>query len=566
MQPNSKHSSIQVDASVAHYFSGQCKYYYLPLYSEVLFSPLLTEALGAKNFEQRRLEGIRASFVKAQKGHYSHIKVPFDRFDTEKIELLTNYSKEFNLGLVLQIPTSFLYDEVFYKALKEMSPDFEVEWVLDNNHYKVEPRLGELTAHFKNCHLSIVVHKSLQWDELLRPTLLNFFSEVHLYFPYQLAISEPYLNCKQSHKVLGLLKKRLPNIKFLPPKGVDLWDRRALHDFDMEPFVLPCYETKSSNPDISYSVIIPTYNNQNHLRVVLRHLYRQSVGLDKFEVIVVDDGGTDQTQELVMELLDSFPESMNFKYIFFKRARKRVMGDSQYRAGISRNLGVKNAEGEYLCFLDSDIVTPSGYLEKVGEALEQWGAVQARRINLSHDASHLDLNYEDVREDTDCIPDENYWEEFIKTEQWHELPYAWKYVCTHSFSIKKDVFWEVGGLKKNFIFYGFEDTDLGYRLVKAGYKLHLLDARVYHLFHENTRSEFLNLKSLRHNLLSRTAQIFYLHHLDEDIYENLLGFMEPEPTFHRLFHRMVQTLSLQFIWRPAPKVYNVKAPRNNRGL
>lgn len=566
MKLDPKHSSIQADPKVGLYYSGSCKYYYLPIFSEVLFSPILTKALGAKNIKKRTNEGIRASFVKAQRGHYSHVKVPLDRFDMEKLELLDRCSKEFELGLVFQVPTSFLYDEVFYKSLKNLNLNFEIEWVLDNFHYKVEPRLRELTDAFEKCHLSIVVHKNISWNDLSLAKVFKKFAEIHLYFPYQLSMNEPFLNCKESHKVLGILRKKFPGLSFLPPKGVDLWDRRAHSDFDMEPFDLPCFETQSTNPSIKYSVIIPTYNNQNHLRVVLRHLYRQSVGLDNFEVIVVDDGGTDQTQELVMELLGKFPKPMNFKYIFFKRTRQRVMGDAQYRAGISRNLGVKNAEGEYLCFLDSDIVTPSSYLESVGLALQEWGAVQARRINLSHDASYLDLNYEEIKGDADCIPDEDYWEQFNDSKSWHQVAYNWKYVCTHSFSMRKDVFWEVGGLKKNFIFYGFEDTDLGYRLVKAGYKLHLLDVKVYHLFHENTRSEFLNLRSLRHNLLSRTAQIFYLHHLDEDIYENLLGFMDPEPTFHRIFHRMVQTLSLQFIWKPSPKVYSVKGHRPSQGL
>lgn len=243
------------------------------------------------------------------------------------------------------------------------------------------------------------------------------------------------------------------------------------------------------------------------------------------------------------------------------------MGDSQYRAGISRNLGVKNTEGEILCFLDSDIIVPKNYLEKVDKALETYDALQAKRINLSRSASSLQFDYEIVDETKDCIPDEPYWEEFVETtKEWDKLAYNWKYVCTHSFSLRKDLFWKIGGLKRNFIYYGFEDTDLGYRLVKRGYKLHLLDVRVYHMFHENTRSEFMNLKSLRHTLLSRTAQIFYLHHLDEDIYENLLGFMEPEPSLSRAFNRVFKTLSLEFIWKPRPRVYRsvYKTERLNR--
>ena len=555
MRAGTLHPSIRTNENLANYISDECKYYYLPLFEETLFDSRLSRTLGAKNFEERKYSGIRTSLVKARKAHYSHIKIPFDGVDNEKIKWTITRAEELNLGIVLQICVSFLFDDEFFLGLKKLSSSLEIEWVLDSSHEKVVSRVSEVSQSFKETHVSVVVHKNLNWKGLSRFFLSQSVQRVHLYFSYQLDPREPNLNCKESHKVVGLLRKKFPKISFLPPKGVDLWDHRALPDFDMEPYCLPCFQTSSRNPTIKYSIVIPTFNNQNHLRVVLRHLYQQDVGLDNFEVVVVDDGGTDQTQLLVLELLKSFPDEMNFKYIFFQRPRKRVMGDSQYRAGISRNLGVKNSEGEILCFLDSDIIVANDYLKKVDLALQSFDAVQAKRINLSQTASSLHFSYASVDEKKDCVADEPYWEDFLKSKDWHQMPYNWKYVCTHSFSIRKDLFWKLGGLKKNFIYYGFEDTDLGFRLVKRGYKLHLLDEKVYHMFHENTRSEFMNLKSLRHSLLSRTAQIFYLHHLDEDIYENLLGFMEPEPTFRRLLSRTMETLSLQFLWRPSPMVY-----------
>ena len=549
------HSSLKPSTRVEQYVGDQCKYYYLPLFEKTLLPPVLEELFGAANYENRSLDGVTASLVKAKKGHYSHVKIPLDRFSSPAIEKVLKEAAQFDLGVVLQVCTSFLYDESFFNKLKMMPEDCEIEWVLDSCHYHVESRILELTPRFKNSHLSVGVHKKLDWVGILKTPIMRVFPRVHLYFGYQLQPSTHFLNCKQSHKIVGLLNKNFPGIEFLPPKGVDLWDHRARPDFDMEPYIKPCYVTRSIKPNVKYSVVIPTFNNQNHIRVVLKHLFCQSVGADNFEIIVVDDGGTDSTQERLIEMINNLNEPINFKYIFFPRARNRVMGDSQYRAGISRNLGVKNAEGEILCFLDSDIVVPSDYLESVGEGLMHWDALQARRVNLCQEASVETLEYNDVDESKDTILDEAYWEEFIKIDNWHELPYNWKYVCTHSFSMRRDLFWKIGGLKRNFIFYGFEDTDLGYRLVKRGFKLHLLDRKVYHLFHENTRSEFLNLKSLRHSLLSRTAQIFYLHHLDEDIYENLLGFMEPEPTFQRLFGRVIETVSLQFLWRATPPVY-----------
>jgi glycosyltransferase involved in cell wall biosynthesis len=556
MKYEGQHSSTQPDPRVRTYYWAGTKYYYLPIYEKTLFPPLVARALGSDNTIDRNRLQMRESIIKAAAGHYSDVKIPVDRIDSDVLDFLRVELKPFNMGLVLQVCSSFLFDDDFFDWVMQQK-QVGLEIILDERNEKVDQRLRRLLDSSLDCHLSVVVHRDLNWRERLSEVVLENFRTIHLYFSYQFELTSPFLNCKESHSLVGLLRQRFPQHDFLPPKGVDLWDHRARSDFDMEPLVQPCWQSRSENPQVKYSVVIPTYNNQNHLRVVLKHLYKQNIGLDHFEVIVVDDGGTDQTQPLVLGLLHSLPQPMNFKYVFFQRHRKRVMGDSQYRAGISRNVGVKNSEGEILCFLDSDIVTPPDYLQKVGEALTNYDAVQAKRINLSQAASSLDFWYEAVDEEQDCIPDEPYWEDFIATTtHWERRPYNWKYVCTHSFSLRKDVFWEVGGLKKNYIFYGFEDTDLGYRLVKGGYRLHLLDCRVYHMFHENSRSEFLNLSSLRHTLLSRTAQIFYLHHLDEDIFANLLGFMEPEPTLRRVVRRALNTMSLTFLWRARPPVYS----------
>ncbi len=83
------------------------------------------------------------------------------------------------------------------------------------------------------------------------------------------------------------------------------------------------------------SVIIPTFNRYNLLQRALESVYTQS--LLPMEVIVVDDGSTDQTKEIQKE----FP---NIIYIY------------QTNSGVSaaRNKGITRAEGEWIAFLDDD--------------------------------------------------------------------------------------------------------------------------------------------------------------------------------------------------------------------
>ncbi|MCB0378541.1 MAG: glycosyltransferase [Bdellovibrionales bacterium] len=547
----SPHPSIRPNPFISEYALANCKTYYLPLHRKSFFDPTLCRGLGCENSEERTTLQIQSSLVQAQKGKFQWVKIPMDRIEDPVRDQVCDFAQDYNLGIILQVAESFLNQEAFVKFLLALPKDYTLEILLENQNNNSD--WSYLKTHFAHVYFTVVVSKNTHWQKLIGQ---RTFDQVHLHFPFCLDHESLFLTCSQAHKVVTRLRRGFPKTQFLPPRGVDIHDPRVAEDFPLEPFLTPCFETKSQNPQPRVSVIIPSYNSQNHLRVTLEHLYRQDIGHDAYEIIVVDDGGTDHSQRLVMEWLSQRPEPMNFKYIFFPRARQRVMGDSQYRAGIARNLGAKNAEGNIFSFLDSDIVVPQNYLASVEKGLQAWDALQARRINLKEEASTLDCRYENINPCKDVTAEDPYWEKFnAKTDHWHQMPFNWKYVCTHSFSLKKDLFWNLGALKRNFIFYGFEDTDLGYRITKTGHKLHLLDMKVYHLFHDDRRSEFQNMKSLRHILLSRTAQIFYLHHLDEDIYFNLNGFMAPEFRWKPFLQKAFRWIRSPWLWRRSDQVF-----------
>ena len=86
------------------------------------------------------------------------------------------------------------------------------------------------------------------------------------------------------------------------------------------------------------SVIIPTYNYGRYLRECLESVFAQT--LSDFEVIVVDDGSTDDTPSILETITDS-----RLRYV-------RIPNNS----GIpfARNLGLKQSSGEYIAFLDAD--------------------------------------------------------------------------------------------------------------------------------------------------------------------------------------------------------------------
>lgn len=95
--------------------------------------------------------------------------------------------------------------------------------------------------------------------------------------------------------------------------------------------------TNLNNP--FFSVIIPTFNRACELKRCLNSLDRQT--FKNFEVLICDDGSTDNTQEVVR----LFSEKLQLTYLF----QENWGGPAK-----PRNNGIINAKGEWICFLDSD--------------------------------------------------------------------------------------------------------------------------------------------------------------------------------------------------------------------
>lgn len=93
------------------------------------------------------------------------------------------------------------------------------------------------------------------------------------------------------------------------------------------------------------SVIVPCYNVSEYLPRCMEHLLRQTIGLDNIEIILVDNGSTDNgaTREGILAYEKRFPESVI-----------AVLLDQNRKAGGGRNVGISYASGEYLMFCDAD--------------------------------------------------------------------------------------------------------------------------------------------------------------------------------------------------------------------
>lgn len=245
------------------------------------------------------------------------------------------------------------------------------------------------------------------------------------------------------------------------------------------------------------SLIIPTYNKYQRLSMILLSLTFQTHNRQDFEVIIVDDGSCDDTKKEVETFQKNYPE-INIIYIY-----QQNMGRA-----IARNTGIKKANGELIIFLDDDrMVTPTFVEEHArshGEAENNRVVVLGKRMNLF--ISRFEEKYEEIKAEyikkNDSLykkaREEYYWR---KIKNVLSTSIEWIMFATGNVSIRKDVLIEAGCFNKEFVGWGLEDTELGYRLFKLSVKIVVNENAVnYHIEHARNHSERQHDESTNHDL------------------------------------------------------------------
>lgn len=103
------------------------------------------------------------------------------------------------------------------------------------------------------------------------------------------------------------------------------------------------------------SVVIPLYNKENCVARTIESVLNQTYSA--FEIVVVDDGSTDNSLKVVSS---------------YKDERMRVFSKINEGVSIARNFGIKQSKGEYICFLDADDEWNPNFLESMVEAIKMF--------------------------------------------------------------------------------------------------------------------------------------------------------------------------------------------------
>ena len=211
------------------------------------------------------------------------------------------------------------------------------------------------------------------------------------------------------------------------------------------------------------SVVIPTYNRSQLLSYTLTSLVSQSNS--NFEVIVVDDGGSDDSRQVC----EIFKDKLNLRYIWQK--------DDGFRAGKARNLGLYAAEGDYIVFIDTGVLLQKDAIDKHIEIHENSkfptvciGYVYGFEISnekLEEIEPHLkDKNTEQLismMEDLNALDiRQSLYDEFGYNISSWPAPFDLFWTC--HVSAEKQELIKSGAFDESFNSWGGEDVDLGIRL------------------------------------------------------------------------------------------------------
>ena len=129
---------------------------------------------------------------------------------------------------------------------------------------------------------------------------------------------------------------------------------------------------------MKFSVIIPTYNRADLIKDTIKSVQNQT--FKDWECIVVDDGSSDNTKEVVHEII-KFDDRI--KYVYQNNAERSA----------ARNNGIRNSLGEYICFLDSDDHFLKDHLETLNSFLEKQNDSVCLVINQAINVSNESKEY-----------------------------------------------------------------------------------------------------------------------------------------------------------------------------
>jgi len=381
--------------------------------------------------------------------------------------------------------------------------------------------------------------------------------------PIKTSKSEPLLSANQVHKYTRRLLSKYPNMEIKTLKGLDLYDRRIGNSDHLLWSSDPSLNLYVNDRLPEVSIVIPSFNGRETIKYCLHEVAKQDLSSHRFEVLIIDDGSSDNTNEIINEFVSENEIKFNLKYYYLPRKKKRHPGDFSFRAGLVRNFGATKAQGKHLLFLDADILLPPSYLKTILKLSQHYDVIQPGRLNFTK--TNIHPNYQSIKNYGYKYHPDGGFLKVLEERSWESLDCKWKYICTYCLFLARKSFDSSGGFRTSFCSYGFEDTDLGYQLQNMGDNFYYLDMPVYHFEPQKSKSEYGNSFFKKRRLMYHSAQTFYFSYLDERIYQELRWLWGANPFTGRTpaFNWLIDKLCILLITlgRPKRQVYTALLQR-----
>ncbi|MBI1878942.1 MAG: glycosyltransferase [Chloroflexi bacterium] len=209
------------------------------------------------------------------------------------------------------------------------------------------------------------------------------------------------------------------------------------------------------------SVIVPAYNATSTLPACLGALQKQTVPRSSYEIIVVDDGSTDETAEVARSF------------------GIRLVSQTNTGPAAARNQGARLAHAPILLFTDADCTPAPNWIAQMLLAFEDPHVIGAKGVYDTRQrevvARFVQLEYED------------------RYDRMRDLDQI-DFIDTYAAGYQRDIFLQMGGFDTTFPTASVEDQEFSFRLAKTGQRLVFApQARVFHL-HDRTMAEYFRRK------------------------------------------------------------------------
>jgi GT2 family glycosyltransferase len=207
------------------------------------------------------------------------------------------------------------------------------------------------------------------------------------------------------------------------------------------------------------SVVVATYNRKKMLGDCINSLFNQTYPKEEYEVIIINDGSTDGTEDTLIEYAKRAP--CGFKWFTQDNSGQTV----------AFNLGIKNSTGEVVCITGDDCIMDTACIQNLirGYDRKEVGAVGGRILGMKTDGFV-----------------ENYTE---KSRMFSQEDFIYHFIVGGNSSYRKSVLDEIKGFDE-FFRHG-QDTEICMRIRLKGYSLRYLPESIVYHKHKATVCDIL---------------------------------------------------------------------------